>query len=63
MRHDDDKILAALKAQGRTEFIKVTESLDWKGLKAEVNQTGEAIDGITWETVPEEFTVQINRKE
>ena len=52
-------VLEALKARGRTEFVKTVEKLDWAGLKKEISQTGECIDGVTVEVVPEEFKVQL----
>lgn len=58
-RHDDAVVLEALKAQGRTEFVKTVEKLDWAGLKKELTQTGECIEGVTVEVVPEEFKVQL----
>ena len=64
LAHDDEKILAALRDQGRTEYIKTVtvEKLDWAGLKKEVTETGELVDGITIEEVPETFTVQIEKE-
>lgn len=61
-KHDDAVVLEALKAQGRTEFVKTVEKLDWAGLKKEITQTGECIDGVTVETVPEEFKVQLEQE-
>lgn len=58
-KHDDAQVLEALKAQGRTEYIKTKEVLDWAGLKKEITQTCEIIDGITPEEVPDEFVVRI----
>ena len=59
--HDDDVILFALKAQGRNEYIKTvtTEKLDWAGLKKEISETGEIIDGVTVVDVPETFEVKV----
>ena len=64
LNHDDETILRVLKEQGRTEFIKTVtvEKLDWAGLKKEVTETGELVDGITIEEVPETFTVQIEKE-
>ena len=59
-RHDDEKVIAALKEQGRTEFIKTVEKLDWAAYKKEINDTGEVVDGITVETVPDTFTVKVS---
>jgi phage host-nuclease inhibitor protein Gam len=58
-RHDDAVVLEGLKRDGRTEYIKTVEKLDWAGLKKEISVTGELPDGVTMETVPEEFTVKI----
>lgn len=63
MEHDDPVVIAALKAQGRTEFIKTKESLDWAALKAEINETGELPDGITLRRVEDEFTVQMTKED
>lgn len=60
LHHDDEKVLAALKAEGRTEYIKTVEKLDWAGLKKEIMQTGEMLDGITVETVEDEFSVKLD---
>ena len=61
MEHDDAVILQTLKGQGREEYIKTvtTEKLDWAGLKKELAETGEIIEGVTVVDVPETFTVQI----
>lgn len=59
-RHDDAVILEALKKGGRTEYVKTVEKLDWAGLKKEITATGEIIDGVTVETVPEAFGVQVD---
>ena len=49
LAHDDEKILAALRDQGRTEYIKTVtvEKLDWAGLKKEISVTGDLPDGVT----------------
>lgn len=62
LTHDDEKIIAALKEQGRSEYIKITEKLDWDGLKKELKQTGEVIDGIGLEHVDDTFVVTFDRK-
>ena len=60
-RHDDAMILAELKEHGRDDMIKrsVVEKVDWLSLKKEIMETGEIIDGVTIEEVPEEFVVQL----
>ena len=65
MNHDDKVILEALKRDGRDEYIKtvVTEKLDWAGLKKEINETGEMVDGVTMEEVPEETVIQLDKSE
>ena len=64
IEHDDAVILQKLKEQGREEYIKTvtTEKLDWAGLKKELSETGEIIDGVTVVDVPETFTVQIEKE-
>lgn len=58
-KHDDKLILEELKAHGRDDMIKrqVTEKVDWLNLKKEIMETGEIIDGVTIEEVPDEFMV------
>ena len=65
MEHDDVRIIQTLLNQGRREYIKTitTTKLDWAGLKKELAETGEIIDGVTVVEVPETFTVQIEREE
>lgn len=61
LEHDDVRIIQTLLNQGRREYIKtiMTTKLDWAGLKKELAETGEIIDGVTVVDVPETFTVQI----
>jgi len=65
LEHDDVRIIQTLLNQGRRQYIKtiMTTKLDWAGLKKELAETGEIIDGVTIEEVPETFTVQIDKKE
>ena len=65
IEHDDAVILQRLKEQGREEYIKTvtTEKLDWAGLKKELAETGEIIEGVTVVDVPETFTVQIEKED
>lgn len=60
-KHDDKLILEELKAHGRDDMIKrqVTEKVDWMSLKKELQETGELIEGVTIEEVPDEFVVQL----
>ena len=58
-RHDDAVVLEGLKRDGRTEYIKTVEKLDWAGLKKEISVTGELPEGVTMETVPESFEVKV----
>lgn len=57
--HDDKLILEELKAHGRDDMIKrsVVERVDWMSLKKEIQETGEVIEGVTIEEVPDEFMV------
>ncbi len=61
LEHDDEKLLQTLKETGRTEYIKtvITEKVDWAGLKKELNETGEIIEGVTRVEVPESFEVKV----
>lgn len=59
--HDDEKIMAALKAKGDTKFIKTVEKLDWAGLKKRFQEDGEAVDGISVEIEPESFELRITK--
>lgn len=63
--HDDQKIIAALKEKGRTEFIKVVtiEKLDWAGLKKRFQEDGEMVDGISVEIEPESFELKIEKED
>ena len=53
-KRDDKTVIAWLKDNGGGDFVKVSESLDWAGLKAKagivgaslVNEDGEIIPGI-----------------
>ena len=65
MEHDDVRIIQTLLNQGRREYIKtiMTTKLDWAGLKKELAETGEIIEGVTVVDVPETFTVQIEKED
>lgn len=58
IQHDDERIIRALKDQGRTEFIKTVEKLDWASLKKAFTETGETVDGISIDYAPEAFDVR-----
>ena len=62
--HDDEKIIEALKASGKTEFIKVinVEKLDWVGLKKRFTEDGEMVDGISVQIEPERFEVKMEEE-
>lgn len=73
--HNDEKLLQYLKENDGADFIKVKESVDWSGFKANltVSENGEVIDtglgtvidseicGI--EEVPASFDIKINKEE
>lgn len=64
----DDKLLDWLKKSGKQEFVKVTESVDWAGLKKTVSvvgtqmatEDGEVIPGIT--VIPREDVFKVEVK-
>lgn len=67
IEHDDDKLLAWLKQNGRHEFIKVTEKPAWAEFKKELEITedgivdeitGEIPDGLTVVEKPESFEIK-----
>lgn len=62
--HDDERIMAALKAKGQTEFIKTVtvEKLDWAGVKKRFQEDGEMVDGISVEIEPECFELKIEKE-
>ena len=64
LKHDDAVLLRTLKEQGRDDMIKrqVVEKVDWMSLKKEIQDTGEMLDGVTVEEVPEEFVVQMDKE-
>ena len=63
--HDDQKIIAAFKEKGRTEFIKTVtiEKLDWAGLKKRFQEDGEMVDGISVEIEPECFKLEVEKED
>ena len=62
-KHDDKTIIAALKAKGDMEFIKVIteERLDWNGLRKRIESDGEIVDGVSIEIAPETFIVELKK--
>lgn len=65
---NDEKLLEWLAANGYTDYIKTEQSprwgdfkkiLDCSGGAAIVKETGEVVDGIDFEEVPDEFDVEI----
>ena len=67
IKHDEEKLLAWLKANGHEDFIKVTEKPMWSEYKKELEitdsgvvdeTTGELPDGITVEEEPESFDIK-----
>lgn len=68
IRHNDETLLEYFRNNGKRKFIKVSEKPNWaefkKGLEIVGNvvldtETGEAIDCLTVEDIPEEFTVKV----
>lgn len=67
MVKDDEALLNYVKASGQTEFIKTKESVAWADFKKNCvisdgkvvdMATGEVVEGVTVEDVPEEFEVK-----
>ena len=65
---NNEKLLEWLAANGYTDYIKTEQSprwgdfkkiLDFSGGAAIVKETGEVVDGIDFEEVPDEFDVEI----
>lgn len=65
---NNEKLLEWLAANGYTDYIKTEQSprwgdfkkiLDCSGEAAIVRETGEVVDGIDFEEVPDEFDVEI----
>lgn len=72
--HDDAELLPFLKEAGKTEFVKVTESVAWADLKKALSgdeyvqtesgafalkETGEIVPGVTVEDQPEKFDIKL----
>lgn len=67
-RPNDERLLEWLAANGYTDYIKTEQSprwgelkkiLDFSGGAAVVKETGEIVEGIDFEEVPDEFDVEI----
>lgn len=67
-RPNEERLLEWLAANGYTDYIKTEQSprwgdfkkiLDCSGGAAIVRETGEVVDGIDFEEVPDEFDVEI----
>lgn len=66
-KRDDKVVIEWLKSNGRPEFVKVEEKLDWAGLKDQtavfeghvVTEDGEIIPGIDVENREPKFVVEV----
>lgn len=66
-KRDDKTVIEWLKANGKAQFVKVTENLDWAGLKAEtdsfeghiVTGDGEIVPGIEVINREPKFVVEV----
>ena len=59
---DEDLVLDDLEAFGKPGFIKIKKSVDWAALKKALLETGECIEGVRLEEVPEHFVVRPNKE-
>ena len=68
IRHGDEELLNYLLNSGKQEYVKTTLSPMWSEFKKRLEivdnividtETGEAVDCLTVEDVPEEFTVAV----
>lgn len=68
MKQDDEKLVQYLKDSGQLEFIKTEEKPKWGDFKKQLQivgasavdkETGEIVEGITIETKPDTFSVDI----
>lgn len=69
---NDEKLVEWLAANGMTDYIKTVQSPAWSELKKQldlsgavpvVKETGEVVEGVTLEDVPETFEVKLGKKE
>lgn len=68
MKQDDEKLVQFLKGSGQLEFIKTEEKPRWGDFKKRLEimggsvvdkETGEIVEGVTVETKPDTFTVDV----
>lgn len=68
MKPDDEKLVPYLKAAGLTDLIKTEEKAKWGEYKKQLQivgasavdkNTGEIVEGVTVETKPDTFTVDV----
>ena len=68
MKQDDEKLVEFLKGSGQLEFIKTEEKPRWGDFKKRLEimggsvvdkETGEIVEGVTVETKPDTFTVDV----
>ena len=68
MKQDDEKLVQFLKNSGQLEFIKTEEKPKWGDFKKRLEimggsvvdkETGEIVEGVTVETKPDTFTVDV----
>lgn len=68
MKQDDEKLAQFLKNSGQLEFIKTEEKPRWGDFKKRLEimggsvvdkETGEIVEGVTVETKPDTFTVDV----
>ena len=68
MKQDDEKLVQLLKNSGQLEFIKTEEKPKWGDFKKRLEimggsvvdkETGEIVEGVTVETKPDTFTVDV----
>ena len=69
---DDEKLVEWLAANGYTDYIKTKQTAAWGDFKKSldlssgvpiVKDTGEVVEGITFESVPETFDIKFDKKE
>ena len=65
---NDEKLVGWLEENNYADFVKIKKSprwadfkkgLDLSGVMPTIKETGEVVDGITFEETPEEFEVEI----
>jgi hypothetical protein len=66
-KRDDKTVIEWAKTNGQAQYVKVTESLDWAGLKSAtgvfngqiVTEDGEVVPGVEVIERPEKFIVEV----